>query len=655
MKKLNLCLLLISAVTVTACGGGSSSSGSAVNPLTTTVLPNGAVAEYQTATANISLNNPLSTTITINSPESQAETQYIVSYRSAVEQRATLSRLKVFSVKQEASGLNIVTNPEPCVIKGSGSCQITISAIDSTTDGAYIVTPNVTYPGASQDLQSLTVSVGGITPTPTPTPIPIPEGAWIDGHFRDFVTTQNLENYSFSPNAQLGNNLYFRGESEGKVAIIAWNSGTNAWTNLTYNLDGFVSYLFVANNTIYAPSPTGGLYYLNGEQWTKIENPATADGYVIFNTEIGNFVSGNAGSSIGLLAQSTIDRSKYKVFRLNNSNALVDDTISPLVFSGGNSPSLMIDSNNSNNWVVVGQNEYYFKDGSKQTVTASNFFHEYSMADGKFIAYTYNDTNTNNKVYICDIDSCHQVNGLISGSLSIDSPTFNHATLVGGIGRVSTYNISYQLNNKQTGEIKVYDCSLSSQYQASCAQVGNSISPVISGSESQSYDNHIIYRKINNATYSNSFSYAYSDGNFIGDNSYGYGYTLLNNNQWQNMAPDYSSYLNSSPSSYSYTIDSTCPFGGNTMTMKLSTNISGSYNSNNLYISNGGSWTNISLTNNSSVGYSEFFGEDGFSVNGNTISFNIQGFYAQTRDQDYHMNGLYFYPYAPQNCTRTFN
>ncbi len=181
MKNYYLSLLV---VFLTACGGGGSSSPPQPSPSTsptpnpentTTLLSNGAIANYNITPQTLTANNPIVSMITINSPESQSATVYTVTYSVSTGLKSSVTLLA-------GSMPQVITTPQPCQIIGTGSCQVTISAASSSS-GRYEITGNVSSDGGvNQALQTLMVTVAP-TPSPTVTPTPTPQPTLSPGPF----------------------------------------------------------------------------------------------------------------------------------------------------------------------------------------------------------------------------------------------------------------------------------------------------------------------------------------------------------------------------------------------------------------------------------------------------------------------------------------
>lgn len=175
MKKYNLAALSLCALIITACGGGGgggNSSSPTQNPNNTTeTLPNGAVANYTTVAQTITNNQPVNSTIIIQSPESQSATIYTVTY--SVANKSTSAKFNHATQLDYGVAPTVTTVPAPCVITGTGSCEVTISS-DGSPNGVFEITGNISATGINQELQPLLVTVVGSTPTPTQTPSPTP-------------------------------------------------------------------------------------------------------------------------------------------------------------------------------------------------------------------------------------------------------------------------------------------------------------------------------------------------------------------------------------------------------------------------------------------------------------------------------------------------
>ena len=176
MKKINLILIYLFVFTLTACGsggGGSSNTTPVPTPTptpwnTTTLLPNGATANYNTTPQTLALNQPANSAIIIQSPESQYSTIYTITY--SINNVISYNSLTNAATTAQTTGSEptVTTNPTPCIITGNGSCELAITA-DASTTGRFEITGNVsTNTGINQTLQPLIV-IAAPTPTPTPT------------------------------------------------------------------------------------------------------------------------------------------------------------------------------------------------------------------------------------------------------------------------------------------------------------------------------------------------------------------------------------------------------------------------------------------------------------------------------------------------------
>lgn len=293
MKKINLTVLYLCAVTMTACGGGSSGSASVPTPVpaptsnpenTTTLLSNGATANYNTISQTVAVNQPINSTIMIQSPESQNSTIYTVTYSVANELNSAIT--KVAKIAQTGSAPIVTTTPTPCVITGNGSCEVTISA-DNSTNGSFEITGNIyTNTGVNQALQTLLVTASSnptptSTPTTSPTPTPTPD--------------PTLQNYI--------NLLHYTAPEEQKALTGDNLDQTQMTMKITNNLE-------IKNITVN--------YYLD-PACTSIDSGYTMDGSSILNA--GNYTT-TSDSNLFLCSNYTSSLGNGCVYSYSNTHSL---------------------------------------------------------------------------------------------------------------------------------------------------------------------------------------------------------------------------------------------------------------------------------------------------------------------------------------------
>lgn len=327
----NLLILFASSVlslSLTACASGSSSSsssgsdnGNIVQPNQITPLTGGGTVSYLTTPENISPEKSIVTEVAVNGIP---DTVYTITYDIGLQMAANKLQL------QANSNLpSVVTTPSPCVITGSGVCQVNIGS-GNAYDGVYAIISKVTVNGTVvSNNEPLLITVTG-APQPNPTPNPTPT---IDPlRYQKFaaMASQQMESITQSSNsatslllpqqtiaASESINYYIVASDYSNPTLLYWsvdNGQTLKMVNLTAKLQqGFPSFEvtssslakndYAVSSGIYFTAETTGSYPHTG--YIFFYNPVTdqlnqvaekADSVIYELTRNGsNFVAMNGG------------------------------------------------------------------------------------------------------------------------------------------------------------------------------------------------------------------------------------------------------------------------------------------------------------------------------------------------------------------------
>lgn len=583
MRKLVYALLCMS---LASCGGGNSSGGDGNNPKSiepnqTSELTTGGTVTYLTTPSTISPSQPINTSITINGTNG---TQYTVSYGVNQANTAKLQNLKA------SNQPTVTTSPEPCIINGSGSCSVSIST-GSAYNGIYSLVANVYVNGTLvSNNEPLQITVTGKTPEPQPTP----NNNWISTGLKDFITNNNLSNYTFRPNQNLQNNgyMYYHGTNGNNNVILEYDLNKNSWTNITLNLNQLTNnmgyYLFVVNNQLIAQT-TNSLFMFSNNTWSLIGS--VANGYTITNyTTAGNRYTWHNNNHLGFLASDS--NNNYKVYILSN-NQLIDKTPTP-IHSTEYLSGIVLSGTTPIEWLVTNGYGVYYMNSIDPIVIDTDDYNGsgvYSFANNKFIIQLDNQ-------YLCTASGCHIITGQGFDLNQARMPAiFSSMTLSNGNIQYSPDYISFMLNDS-LGILTNYTCKISDEgVLSNCSMVGNSITPILP--QPQGYHDEALqmfYSTINGV------------GIAIGERSTGssdsgrdsnlYGYYQFNGQQWVDTAPNYFDLV----SLNNFSIYGLCPY--NTNTPLILTNYdhySSSPKTGNSYISYHGQWVDISSPNGDTV------------------------------------------------------
>lgn len=480
MKK----YILILSIALSLIGCNNSGSDSNSNTLNqTSKLNDGGSVSYLTTPQTISPSQPLKTTIQVNGISGTVYTiNYIVNNVESIDAQP-----------------QIITNPTPCIITGSGSCNITVS-MGNAGNSTYSITPNV-YINNNLVSNNLPLAI-------TTSNSNAPSAQWLASNLQQFLANSGLTGYKIANNTfYLNETSYYIGSNDTSSIVIALDLNTQQWKNVTFNLNlSSAARITQLNNKLYV-FDQNNLYIFNNDNWQLIGN-------IPSEYTLANIVASTNNNFILILANNNTQSIIYQI----ENNQLKE-----LTTLNGSFYGLIIDNAN-NSWIIYNQTNYIVSSNTQKvlsfpTLAPQTYGYIEDYAGGVFVYSSY----------LCNSDTCTQISGIIPTATNPTSQPYNfvNQALNNGNWYVLSNSIGYRSQDNY------YTCDLNSTtaIASNCHKVAES--PV-----NEDPNTRFGYIKINNDALPMGINMAFN-------------YYIIVNNQWTNIAPQANDSMGSG-SVYSY-------------------------------------------------------------------------------------------------------